>query len=155
MDGVLNGVLALLLAVMLMVIAAQVCCRFILNNPLDWSEELGRYLFVWLSFLGAAVGVKKGIHLGVDVILKRFPESFKKVIDLLMALLIQVFLCMVCYYGIQTLSVVRFQSSPSMGISMLYPYLAVPVGCVFMFINSIRVTCDRIRGAASGKEYPL
>ena len=58
MDRTINWVLALLMAAMVVVITAQVWYRFILNDPLSWSEELGRYLFVWISFLGAAAGVR-------------------------------------------------------------------------------------------------
>ncbi len=140
MDRLLNWALALLMATMLVVIAAQVFYRFCLNDPLDWSEEMGRYLFVWLSFLGAAAGVRQGVHLGVDILEKLFSKKIHYVFVLLVNLLIQIFLIVITVNGFKILKVVRFQTSASMGISMVYPYLAVPVGCIFMFINSARIS---------------
>ena len=48
--------LSLVMTVMLVVVTLQVWYRFVLNDPLAWSEELARYLFVWSSFIGSAVG---------------------------------------------------------------------------------------------------
>lgn len=148
LDSVLHWSLAGLMAGMLVIIAAQVFYRFVLNDPLSWSEEAGRYLFVWLSFLGAAVGLREGMHLGVDLLEKALPFRVYKWVALLGQLLIQVFLCYVILYGLRVISVVRFQTSPSMGISMLYPYLAVPVGAALMLIYSLRCSWNTITASA-------
>ena len=73
MDRAVNWCLALLMAAMVAVISAQVWCRFVLNDPLAWSEEAGRYLFVWISFMGAAAGVRYQAHLGIDLLQKFLP----------------------------------------------------------------------------------
>jgi len=80
LDRVINWVLFLLMASMVVIIAAQVWYRFVMNDPLDWSEELGRYLFVWISFMGAAAGIRYQVHLGIDIIenwfLQRSTDSW-------------------------------------------------------------------------------
>ena len=116
MDRCINWFLALLMAGMVVIISAQVWYRFILNDPLSWSEEAGRYLFVWISFMGAAAGVRYQVHLGIDLMDKLLEEGHQVI-------------------GIDN----QFQESASMHISMRYPYMAVPVGGIFMFINSFRV----------------
>jgi len=146
MDRAVNRLLAALLAAMLLVIAAQVWYRFVLNDPLSWSEELGRYLFVWLSFLGAAAGVRYQVHLGLDLFGKRVPAGLRRRVLLLANLLAQAFLIVVVFQGFRILGVVRFQSSPSLGISMAAPYLAVPVGALLMLVNSIRVSAAIVAG---------
>ena len=139
MDRCLNWFLALLMAAMVVIISAQVWYRFVLNDPLSWSEEAGRYLFVWISFLGAAAGVRYQVHLGIDLMDKLLPPTVYRWIIVLVNLLIQIFLLMIIYWGFKILGVIKFQESPSMHISMRYPYMAVPVGAMLMFINSVRV----------------
>ena len=139
MDRCLNWFLALLMAAMVVIITAQLWYRFVLNDPLSWSEEAGRYLFVWISFLGAAAGVRYQVHLGIDLMDKLLPPTVYRWIIVLVNLLIQIFLLMIIYWGFKILGVIKFQESPSMHISMRYPYMAVPVGAMLMFINSVRV----------------
>lgn len=139
-DTILNWALTIILTVMLVVVSAQVWYRFVLNDPLTWSEEVARYLFVWISFLGSAVGVRYNVHLGIDLIDKILSPKARKIMTVLVNLLMQIFLVVVIFWGIRLLHVVQFQKSASLGISMIYPYLAVPVGASFMLLNSLRNT---------------
>ncbi|MFP4348847.1 MAG: TRAP transporter small permease [Desulfococcaceae bacterium] len=131
---------------MVVIIAAQVWFRFMMNDPLAWSEEAGRYLFVWISFVGAAAGVRYQVHLGIDLPPLLLSEKACRVVVVLVNLVIQVFLVVIAYWGIRILGIIKFQVSPSMQISMLYPYLAVPVGSILMLINSLRITVATISG---------
>lgn len=141
-DTALNWILTMIMTIMLVVVSAQVWYRFVLNNPLAWSEEVARYLFVWISFLGSAVGVRMNVHLGIDLIDKALSPRARKVMTVVVNLLIQIFLLVVIFWGIKILKVVQFQKSASMGIPMTYPYLAVPVGSAFMLLNSLRNTWE-------------
>ncbi len=145
-DRAVNWILAVLMLAMVVIIAAQVWFRFMLNDPLAWSEEAGRYLFVWISFVGAAAGVRYQVHLGIDLPPLLLSEKACRVVVVLVNLIIQVFLVVIAYWGIRILGIIKFQVSPSMQISMLYPYLAVPVGSILMLINSLRITVATIAG---------
>lgn len=155
MDRCINWFLALLMALMVIIISAQVWYRFVLNNPLSWSEEAGRYLFVWISFMGAAAGVRYQVHLGIDLMDKLLPPSLHKWAVVLANLVIQVFLLMIIYWGFKILGIIQFQESASMHISMRYPYMAVPVGCIFMFINSMRVMVAALQNRMLDREVRL
>ncbi len=155
MDRGINWLLAVLMAVMVVVIALQVWYRFILNNPLDWSEELGRYLFVWISFLGAAAGVRYQVHLGIDALEKIIGRDAFRYVLVLINIVIQIFLLFIIYWGFTLLTVVRFQTSPSMLIPMTYPYAAVPVGAIFMLINSLRIAHASLKGKPIDLEITL
>ena len=139
-DTVLDWILAAIMTVMLVVVSAQVWYRFVLNNPLAWSEEVARYLCVWISFLGSAVGVRMNVHLGIDLIDKILSPKGRVIMSVLVNLLIQIFLVIVIFWGFNILKIVQFQKSASMGIPMIYPYLAVPVGSSLMLLNSLRST---------------
>jgi len=152
MDRIINWILALLMTGMVVVISAQVWYRFVLNDPLAWSEELGRYLFVWISFMGAAAGVRYQVHLGIDIMEKILPETVYRYVVVLVNLIIQVFLAVIIYWGFKILGVIRFQTSPSMHIPMIYPYMAVPVGSIFMLINSLRVSAAALTGRRLDRE---
>jgi len=145
MDRSVNWFLATLMAGMVIIISAQVWYRFVLNDPLSWSEEAARYLFVWISFMGAAAGVRYQVHLGIDLLDKLLPPGVYRVAVVLVNLIIQIFLLVIIYWGFKILGIIQFQESPSMHISMRYPYMAVPVGSIFMLINSLRVSAAAIQ----------
>ncbi len=152
MDRCINWFLALLMAGMVVIVSAQVWYRFILNDPLSWSEEASRYLFVWISFMGAAAGVRYQVHLGIDLMEKILPAGSYRIAVIIVNLIIQIFLLMIIYWGFKILGVIQFQESPSMHISMQYPYMAVPVGSIFMFINSLRITVAAIQNRTMDRE---
>lgn len=152
MDRCVNWFLALLLAAMVVIVSAQVWYRFVLNNPLSWSEEAARYLFVWISFMGAAAGIRYQVHLGIDLMDKLLPPEYYKWAVVAVNLLIQIFLLTIMYWGFKILGIIKFQESASMHISMAYPYLAVPVGAIFMFINSVRVMVAALQNCPLDKE---
>ena len=152
MDRCVNWFLALLMAGMVIIISAQVWYRFILNDPLSWSEEAGRYLFVWISFMGAAAGVRYQVHLGIDIMDKLLSANAYRLVVVAVNVIIQLFLLMIIYWGFKILGIIQFQESPSMHISMCYPYMAVPVGGIFMLINSLRVMVAAIQNRTLDKE---
>lgn len=152
MDRCINWFLALLMAAMVVIISAQVWYRFMLNDPLSWSEEAGRYLFVWISFIGAAAGVRYQVHLGIDLMDKLLSPNAYRWAVVLVNVIIQIFLLMIIYWGFKILGVIKFQESASMHISMRYPYMAVPVGSIFMFINSVRVMTAALQNRKLDRE---
>jgi TRAP-type C4-dicarboxylate transport system permease small subunit len=154
-DRLINWFLALLMSAMVVIIAAQVWYRFVLNDPLSWSEEAGRYLFVWISFVGAAAGVRYQVHLGIDLLNKILPAAYYRYAVIVVNLLIQIFLVLIIYWGFKILDIIQFQQSPSMNISMRYPYMAVPVGAILMLINSVRLTVATVMNRPLDKEVRL
>ncbi len=66
------------LALMSAVIVAQVFCRYVLNSSLSWSEELARYLFIWMIYIGISYGVKLDKHICVDAVYTFAPKSIKR-----------------------------------------------------------------------------
>lgn len=155
MDRCINWFLAILMAGMVVIITAQVGYRFILNNPLSWSEEAGRYLFVWISFMGAAAGVRYQVHLGIDLMDKLLSPGAYRWVVVVVNLIIQIFLLMIIYWGFKILGIIQFQESPSMHISMRYPYMAVPVGGICMLINSLRIMVAALQNRSMDREVRI
>jgi TRAP-type transport system small permease protein len=129
-----EGVMAVLLAVMTLLAGAQIVGRFVFGYSIFWSDELARFLLVWVSFLGLTIGVRRGAHPGIDSLVRALPPRGSRVVlGLAVLLSLLFFLVMVWYGGALTLRTWP-QWSTSLGIRMGIPYLAVPVagllGCL-------------------------
>src|SRR5438874_6201478 len=77
--GLLKGVIALCLAVMVVLVFGNVVLRYGFNSGITVSEELSRWLLVWLTFLGAIVALRQHAHLGVDTLVRALPPLGKKI----------------------------------------------------------------------------
>ena len=120
--------------VMIIVTLAQVVFRYVIAAPLPWSEELARYCFVWIVFLGGAVGLSQGIHLGVDLLVNKLPTRLRKGVAALTSLLIAAFAVVVIYASFPVINMNMFQRSPALGVQMSYIYIAIPISMGLIFL---------------------
>lgn len=137
--------------IMVTVTLAQVIFRYVIAAPLPWSEELARYCFVWIVFLGGAIGLSRGIHLGVDLLVNMLPVPLRRGLDALTSLLIAGFAATVIYASYPVLNMNMFQTSPALGIQMTWIYAAIPVSMVLIFL----ICAERVAGyifSSSGQE---
>lgn len=134
-DQFINGICVTMLVLMTVVIFYQVFGRYVLGSSPSWTEEVGRYLFIWVSFLGAVIAFRKNAHLGVDFFVGYFPPALRKIADLIVTILLLIILGIIVYYGWEMSGRVEHQVSPSLRLSMTYAYLSVPVGAFLMMIE--------------------
>ena len=132
--AVAKALIIVISVVMLVVTLAQVVFRYIIAAPLPWSEELARYCFVWIVFLGGAVGLSRGIHLGVDLLVNTMPERVRRGMDALTSALIAAFAATVIYASLPVLNMNMFQRSPALGLQMTYVYIAIPISMGLIFL---------------------
>jgi TRAP-type C4-dicarboxylate transport system permease small subunit len=129
------AVLITLVAVMTVVVFLQVVYRYVLTQPLHWSEELARYLFVWLSILGATLGLQKRGHFGLDFFYRMFPDKGRRFLQFLIYLLMEGVILVILVQGIKLVQITMLQESPAMGISMGWAYACLPVAAALMTIH--------------------
>ena len=123
----------LLLIALVIVVLLQILYRYILAAPLSWSEEISRYLLVWISFFGAAVAIKHKGHFGLGFDELFFPSVLKVPISLLIDLAMLGFVALVLIgQGIKFLAVGKSQGSPMLNLPMIYVYLAIPTSGLAM-----------------------
>lgn len=126
------------LAIMMMAIAAltfyQVFMRYLFNNAPSWSEELVRFLFIWCSFVAAAIGVKERIHIGIDVFVSLLPAKVRSLTEILVNLGIIVFSGYMIKYGWAVTLMTQRQPSPALGLPMSWVYLSIPVMGVMLIL---------------------
>ncbi|MCD6362687.1 MAG: TRAP transporter small permease [Synergistetes bacterium] len=132
-----------LMAFMSVLAFSAVIFRFVLHNPLTWSEEAARYMMVWVTYLGAGIAVKKGRHIGVTMFINKMPKKLQKGLIFLSEIIVMVFLIALAYQGFNLLLTLRTQTSPAMGLPMVIPYFAIPFGCIYMFLHVLDMFLSR------------
>jgi TRAP-type C4-dicarboxylate transport system permease small subunit len=141
------AVIVLLVTLLTAVAFAQVTTRYVLSDPLIWSEELARYLFVWVSMIGAALAIREGGHFGLDLLIRPMPK-LKPILGPLVTLVMVVFLVVLLKTGIDETRLASMQFAMTFGMRMQWAYLALPVGAGLMlfhiFIHVIRAPCVHI-----------
>src|SRR5690625_1961582 len=70
-----------LMFIMLISVSLQVISRYVFGNPFTWTEEVARYAFVWVTFIGMTIGVKKGTHIALDVLQRVLKGKSKKILQ--------------------------------------------------------------------------
>jgi len=133
-------ILNLLLFVMVMVVFAQVLIRYMFDHPLAWSEELARYLLVWITFLGAAYAMSKQAHVGVEVFVKLFPVYIQKGMLLLATFISLFFFSVLIYQGYLFTLRTMAQTSPVLHLPMGGVYSIIPISGLLLIINLLYST---------------
>ncbi|WP_134702806.1 TRAP transporter small permease [Ammoniphilus sp. YIM 78166] len=126
-----------LLIVLTLVCFYQVVARYLFSAPPSWSEELARYLMIWLTFLGAAIAFRTNAHLGLDFFVGLLPGKGQRWVSWMVGALLLVVLGLIFSKGFEVAQSMKSQLSPAMRISMAYPYMAVPVGTFLMMFEMI------------------
>ena len=137
-----------MVGVMTVIIILQVFMRYLFLFSLSWSEEVARYLMIWVSFLGASLALKYGFHIGVEFVINRIPKKMRGWINLTAKLGVLLFLIYFTIGGFRLSWAVRDQDSPALLFSMAYAYLSAPVGGVFMIIQLLSLLvedCVKVR----------
>lgn len=129
------GALVLIGAVMSVIVFLQIIFRFLIHVPFPWSEELARYLMIWMGMLGAFVALREGRHIGVSLFVDRLPAAWGAKVMLLVEAATMVFLGIVAKQGFSLALFNASQLSPAMQIPMIFPYMAVPVGASLMILE--------------------
>jgi TRAP-type C4-dicarboxylate transport system permease small subunit len=142
-------VIILMFAALIVTVFYQVLGRYLFNAPPSWSEELARFLQVWIALMASALCIQQGMHLGVDYLLYAVPPRGRALLEVLVHVMVSGFLLLLLVQGVKILDVAGVQSSPAMGISMWYAYLAVPVGAALMLLESVLKLGESLRALRS------
>jgi TRAP-type C4-dicarboxylate transport system permease small subunit len=163
MDKLLKGVRSVLygfsvvaMSIMLLIIFAQVVTRYLFGYTPEWSEELARFLFVWVVFLGSALIMGESGHLAVQFLPDKFKgTAFGTILDIIINLCGYVFIILLLTQGWKMTSIMTFQRAPGLDIPMSWVYVIIPVSCVLMLLYLLRETLRIIRnisGRDAGQE---
>jgi TRAP-type C4-dicarboxylate transport system permease small subunit len=138
--------LGVLVAALVLFLTFSVLARYVLDIGLAWSDEAARLLFVWLVFLGFAVGLKHRANIGVELLVDRCPESWKRATGILQDLAILLFSVVFLWESAIAVKFSFMQRLPALQISIAWMYFAVLVGSALMTIYAVSNFFEALRG---------
>lgn len=127
--------LIIMLAVMAVIIFANVCLRYLTNQSIEWAEEVARHLMIWLTFLGCGPVLRYGGHIAVENLQDALPGRMAIAVRALIAVLLLAFFVFFLWYGIEYMQRTQYQTTPSTQISFAWVYAALPVGAALMLVH--------------------
>lgn len=142
-DNLIEGVCAILMVALAVVVFIQVFNRFILQTPLAWSEDLAMLLYQWVVFVGAALGVKRMRHFGIELVVRQFPERWRHRIELLTPLVMLVVAVVMIAQGWTILGFNWNRTFATMDLSYIWAFLPIPLGGVLIIIYLIQLEVQR------------
>ena len=135
------GIVAVLAAILI----AAVFYRYALNNAIAWSEEGSKYLMVWLTFLGAPIALRHAAHINIDLLVKLFPPRGRQGFYVFIHLIIIATMGILFWKGAVFSQMGARQVASSFNFSMLWMYIAVPIGsaltCLVALEHVLRALC--------------
>lgn len=144
-----------LMSFMTLLIFVQVVMRYVFNNSLSWSEELARYVFIWLIYIGISYGCKLRKHIKIDAALDLFPKKVRPYVVVIGDILFIVFAVYITITGF-TYSMEQIQydmRSPALKIPYQYIYLSTVAGFGLATIRQIQTIIYRVKCLKNGEEY--
>jgi TRAP-type C4-dicarboxylate transport system permease small subunit len=145
-NKIITVFVSILLAITSCIIIFQVASRYFLHYPLPWSEELSRYIIIYVVVFGSAIAIRHQKLIAVDFLLGILPERKKKILTVFILVISIVFFCILLYKGFDVVMQVSTQKSPSLQIPMSIPYASIPLGALLMILNSIVVILETVKG---------
>lgn len=121
---------------MVLIVFAQVIFRYAFHNSLSWSEEIARYLLVWIIFLSTGYVLGQKAHIYLDVIFARFPRKLRSVLHKINAAIVLFYAYIVTHYGFELMMIGTRQKSSAVEVPMYLVYIALPLGGVLLMIYS-------------------
>lgn len=142
----LNIAIAFSLAAMSLSVFGNVVLRYVFNSGLTWSEEMSRYFFVWMVFLGAIAALKDKMHLGVDIVVNALPKGLQKAAFLISNTVV-LYLLWLVLQGSWKMTILNMNSTgPATGMPLSYLYGIGIVSSIWMMILIISSLFKAIRG---------
>ncbi len=155
MKGIVDGffkavefVLALCLLAMVVMIFGNVVLRYVFNSGITVSEEMSRFVFVWLTFIGAVVAMRDGSHLGIDSLISRLSRR-GKIVCLVLSEMLMLMCCVLFFWGTWLQHEVNATNvAPVTGLNMIWVYgmgYVTSVGIGLLIVNKLwRIASGRI-----------
>lgn len=140
LDLVLKWILVIIMAAMTLNVLWQVFSRFLLQNPSSFTEELARYMLIWVGILGAAYVAGQKLHLAIDLLPTKLTGKPRAYLEIFINLTIIVFASTVLVFGgirLVSITLMLNQISAAMQIPLGYVYTVLPISGFIMLFYSV------------------
>ena len=147
-DQVLEYTLRILLSIMVLNVLWQIASRYLFNDPSVFTDELSRYLLIWVGLLGAAYASGKGMHVAIELLERNLNPKMRFIQKLVVQSLILFFAVSVLIAGGIRLVFISFQlgqTSSAMQLSLGYVYLALPLSGLLISFYAITEFINQLK----------
>jgi TRAP-type C4-dicarboxylate transport system permease small subunit len=139
-----DSILISLLCVLIFLIMFQIMGRYVFNYSISWSEEAATFVQVWLVMLGAGLAMRNRNHVGIDLLVVRFPVIIQKVAKSAAFLLGAWFLLVVITGSMSLIAIGMIVKSAALRLPMAVPYFALPIGMSYFLLEFAIATLPEI-----------
>jgi TRAP-type C4-dicarboxylate transport system permease small subunit len=143
---------AALMAVLVCLLFMQVAARYVLSDPPDWTEELARVVFAYVTFIGAAVAIARHAHLKIDLLPAAMPQNLRSALRIVWLVGAIVFLVVVLYQSFRLLGRLSHQPLTALPVSKAVFFAAVPVGCGLMLLYEAAELVGEVRSIRARRQ---
>lgn len=137
-----------IVAMLAAILISAVFYRYALNNAIAWSEEGSKYLMVWLTFLGAPIALRHAAHINIDLLVKIFPPRGRQAFYFVINLIIVATMGILLWKGWSFAELGARQVASSFNFSMVWMYVAVPIGSALTCLVAIELSLKALLGIA-------
>lgn len=137
LDNTVEAVVGTLVAVISVSVLLSVIYRYVLSQALSWADELPSFLFLWVVFLGAALGVKRASHFEISAFVTALPASVRSTLKYVSMATQAALAAFLVIYGWELVDLTKDNRSPALDIPLAFVYVSVPISGVLMILYLI------------------
>ncbi|WP_240033937.1 TRAP transporter small permease [Planococcus salinus] len=136
------------------VLFVNIILRYFFSANTSWAEEFIRYAMIWIAFIGSSICFRRGIHVGIDLLMNYFSGKGRTALQIYINLVSLVFMFFLIKYGYDLVmfSVSTGQITPSLEIQTFWIYLAIPLGALLSVIHIVHQTYLLLRNPKLSEE---
>jgi TRAP-type transport system small permease protein len=147
---IVKAILGAIMAIIVAITIAAVWWRYVINDPIAWTEQVSNMLFVWTVFLGSAVLYREKLHIGVDMFVNMLPARLSGIAFWAIETANLVFIVVLFIYGLKLSIDVLPQTTGALDISPAFYYFSAPVSCALMILFFIEKIVDPSKRVPTG-----
>ena len=137
LGNTVEGILLVMMVLLCADVFLGVFSRYVMGRTFTWYDEIARMCFVWIIFLGAAVGVRRGAHFRLQIVVNRLPPFLQTAANVVSVAAIAGFGALLIWQGRLLVELGQFQTTPVMGLSKQWIYASMPVGGALMILYAL------------------
>ena len=138
-DSIAAKAVIFIMGVMVAVVSAQVALRYGFNNSIDWADEISRLCFVWLIFLAIPLGIRRGAHIGIELLTVRLPPRFRDSLYRVMVVLAAGLAGIVCVEGFRLTLDQWDEPMPTISAPIALFMLPIGIGMAHSVVHLLRL----------------
>jgi TRAP-type C4-dicarboxylate transport system permease small subunit len=136
-SGLDEAILRLSLVAFIVLALLQIITRYVMNAPLQWTEEVAVFILIWMTYIGGWVLLRKNAHVRLEIVESLLPPFAVRIVDLFWNIIILGILCVLIYAGIKILPIVQSDKTPALQVSYAYVFAIIPLSCAVMALLTV------------------